>query len=64
MLYTTTLIQVNNIPPGTRVRVISVEQRVIRIIDEFTGEYVIMHLPGLWESSIDMSPIREVYGNI
>ena len=62
MLHTTTLEKVNRIPAGTRVRVVSVEQKCIRILDEFTGQRVIMHQPAWWEDSIDMQPIYAVYG--
>ena len=64
MLYTTTLQKVNRIPAGTRVRVVSVEQNCIRILDEFTGQRVIMHQPAWWDMNIDMHPIRAVYGQI
>ena len=64
MLWTTTLKKINKIPAGTRVRVVSVERYQILILDERTGERVLLHQPAWWDMDIDMQPIRAVYGQI
>ena len=56
-IYTKTLREINDIPPHTRIRVISLEKHKIVVLNEDTGERVVMHQPTWWKDNINITPI-------